>query len=270
MSLSIELTADNITTLCNKSEGRDKVARFFQFAARAILGLIALRRPKSRASLRALEDKARSLMAQLAVARRTHRWGKEIPVVKGIIGNLPLAISTPFGSSEFADRSLELLQKLSLSAFLIIDHVGWLKQIKVLSGGKRAGTGTIQLGLKFFCASNFFAMLYELKKRRDARAEKSESSSKQSKCIENAIKHAMLVVQMAHLSRLYETHDSLVGFLGMLTSGMDVLAQWPAKGGNPTLTLGSKKRSFVSSGSPKPRRCGSLTVCTAQGCSAPA
>jgi hypothetical protein len=119
------------------------------------------------------------------------------------------------------------MQKVTLSTFLIIDHVGWLKQVKLLRGGKRAGTGTIQLGLTFFCASNLIGMLYQLKKLHDARAQKEPA--KQQKCTENALKHAMLVVQTAHLSRTYETHDALVGFLGMITSGMDVLAQWPAK-----------------------------------------
>lgn len=195
--------------------------------------------------------------------------------MKSVIGSLPLAISTPLWSSDFADQSLELLQKVTLAVFLVIDHVGWLKQLKVLSGGKRAGTGTIQLGLKFFCASNLVAMIHQLKKRRDARAEKPQSPNKQVKCTENALKHGMLVVQMAHLSRMYESHDALVGFLGMITSAMDVASQWPAKVAAPKVTLGmgSKKCSFV--GSPKvagrrPNRVGSLTVCTPKGCSAPA
>lgn len=168
-------------------------------------------------------------MKQLAGARRTHRWCKEIPVIQNIIQNFPISISIsrPLAIPDLTDRALELMQKVTLATFLIIDHVGWLKQVKLLRGGKRAGTGTIQLGLTFFCASNLFGMLYQVKKLHDARAEKENTT--QQKCIENALKHAMLVVQTAHLSRTYETHDALVGFLGMITSGMDVLAQWPAK-----------------------------------------
>ncbi|CAK0838929.1 unnamed protein product, partial [Prorocentrum cordatum] len=120
------------------------------------------------------------------------------------------------------------------ATFLMIDHVGWLKQVKVLGGGKRAGTGTIQLGLKFFCLSNFIGALFQLKKMRDSAAKARESgesgSCEQSKkCAQNAFKHALLVLQTAHLSRLRETHDALVGAAGVVTSAMDVMAQWPEK-----------------------------------------
>jgi hypothetical protein len=227
MASTIELSIVNFNALCTKSEGRDKLARFFQYAARTILGLIAMKRPNAGTRLFLLQEYAGNVMKQLAGARRTHRWCKEIPVIQNIIQSVPVSISRPLAIPDLTDRVLELMQKVTLSTFLIIDHVGWLKQVKLLRGGKRAGTGTIQLGLTFFCASNLLGMLYQLKKLHDARAEKG--NSKQQKCTENALKHAMLVVQTAHLSRTYETHDALVGFLGMITSGMDVLAQLPVK-----------------------------------------
>jgi len=39
----------------------------------------------------------------------------------------------------------------------------------------------------------------------------------------------LLMLQTAHLSRVYETSDVLVGLAGIITSGMDVMAQWPVR-----------------------------------------
>lgn len=220
------LTIGNFNATLTKSEGRDKAARTAQFMCRFIIGLTM--NSKVDTSLKKLNDNARSLMVQLAGARRTHRWCKEFPVVQSIPKTLE--ISNPI------DRIIEVLQKATLATFLIIDHVGWLKQVKILSGGKRAGTGTIQLGLKFFCASNFMAglshckKLYELNSSAKS-ADEKEISSRRSTCFQNAAKHFMLVIQTLHLSRLYETNDTLIGFLGVITSLQDFLTSWP-KGGS--------------------------------------
>jgi hypothetical protein len=230
-----ELSVATFNALMGKSEGRDKLARFFQYFARAFIGFAGMTSLKKGTALHSLNEQATNIMKQLAGARRTHRWCKEFPVIKGIIQSLPRQISLPADWWAFCERSLQMLQQCTLATFLVIDHVGWLKQVKVLSGGKRAGTGTIQLGLKFFCASNFVGALFQLKKLRDASAQaKDESdgnarSAEQSRCAQNAFKHALLVLQTAHLSRLYESHDAIVGLAGMISSTMDVLGQWPEK-----------------------------------------
>merc|ERR1712039_921922 len=151
-----------------------------------------------------VEGHARTAMTQLAGARRTHRWCKEFPVIQSIPKSLTIA--------DPIDRMLDLCQKISLATFMIIDHFGHMKQWKLLKGGKRAGAGTVQLGLKFFCLSNFIGAVVQAKK-----------------CVETIVKHLLLVLQTAHLSRLRETHDALVGVAGMVTSSMDVMTQWPAK-----------------------------------------
>jgi hypothetical protein len=224
-------------TLVGKSEGRDKLARFVQYMARAFIGFAGMTALKKGTRLYELNEQAANIMKQLAGARRTHRWCKEFPVIKSIIqGGIPAQISAPTNLSAFLEKSMDLLQKCTLATFLVIDHVGWLKQVKVLSGGKRAGTGTIQLGLKFFCASNLLGALMQLKKAGDAQAQAKDAkddgkaaNKECAKCTQNAFKHALLVLQTAHLSRLRESHDALVGVAGMVTSAMDVLAQWPER-----------------------------------------
>jgi hypothetical protein len=213
------LTIDNFNASCQKAEGRDKLARFFQYAARFILGLTA--NSKAGTRLKMLNDNARSLMVQLANARRTHRWCKEFPVIQSI--PKALQIQNP------VDMILELAQKTTLATFMIIDHIGMLKQMKILSGGKRAGTGTIQLGLSWFCFSNLIAAIIQGKKLAKQISNGGEKDTTQSRrgYVETIAKHLFLVVQTAHLSRVYETNDKLVGFLGMITSIQDFLPQWP-------------------------------------------
>lgn len=228
MSVPVELTVANFTILCGKSEGRDKLARFAQYAARALVGFITAARPVKGSQLYELNEQAGNVMKNLAMARRTHRWCKEFPVIQGILQGLPTIIPKQLTISSISDKALDLLQKVTLATFLVIDHIGWLKQMKILKGGRRAGTGTIQLGLTFFCASNFLGMLLQGKKALDL-GDAPDKKTQRRKCFENAMKHAFLVVQTAHLSRSYETHDGLVGILGMVTSAMDVFAQWPTK-----------------------------------------
>ncbi|CAE8718129.1 unnamed protein product, partial [Polarella glacialis] len=142
-----ETTFADFNVLCTKAEGRDKLARLTQYVARAIVGGLAVMAPTSGSLFAKLEGHARTVMVQLASARRTHRWCKEFPVIQSIPQLFQLA--------DPIDRAFELLQKISLATFMITDHIGQLKQWKILSGGKRSGTGTVQLGLKFFCFSNF-------------------------------------------------------------------------------------------------------------------
>lgn len=227
------MSVATFNTLLSKSEGRDKLARLMQYLARTIIGFAGMATIKKGTVLFEINEQATNIMKQLAGARRTHRWCKEFPVIKNIVQTVPRQICAPVDWGAALDRGLDLLQKCSLATFLVIDHVGWLKQVKVLGGGKRAGTGTIQLGLKFFCLSNFLGVLFQMKKIKDAAVKARESGepggAEQSKCAQNAFKHALLVLQTAHLSRLRETHDAIVGAAGVVTSAMDVLSQWPEK-----------------------------------------
>jgi len=253
------LSVATFNALLSKSEGRDKLARLMQYLARTIIGCAGMATIKKGTFLFKLNEQATNIMKQLAGARRTHRWCKEFPVIKSIVTTFPRQLCAPVDWDAALERGLDLLQKCSLATFLMIDHVGWLKQVKVLGGGKRAGTGTIQLGLKFFCLSNFIGALFQLKKMRDAAAKARESgesgSCEQSKkCAQNAFKHALLVLQTAHLSRLRETHDALVGAAGVVTSAMDVMAQWPEKKA-PAKPIADAKLSADAKAKPRSGAC---------------
>mmetsp|Transcript_42880 Transcript_42880/g.133894 ORF Transcript_42880/g.133894 Transcript_42880/m.133894 type:complete len:261 (-) Transcript_42880:86-868(-) len=233
MAPGAELNVTNFNALVLKSEGRDKLARAAQYAARMIVGLTQMGHLQAGTRIYWVNELAGNIMKQLASARRAHRWCKEFPVIQSIVQSLPGEIPDRSSLSfrEVADGALELAQRVTLASFMLIDHVGWLKQVKLLSGGERAGTGTIQLGLKFFGASNFLSVLVQLRKLRDARRteEGTAGAQKQQFLAKNAFKHGLLVIQCAHLSRTYETHDAFVGFIGVISSVMDMLTQWPEK-----------------------------------------
>lgn len=210
-------SVSNVSALLAKSEGRDKAARLVQYLARLILGLTS---GTQSCILMKLNERAKSIMIALAAARRVHRWGKEFPVVQ--------SISTALKTPDVVDRVLEVTQKVTLATFMMVDHVGWLKQLKVISHGKRAGSGTIQLGLSYFCYSNICSTLIQLKRLYQLeRCSPKHNDDNRHSLYQNIMKHAFLVVQMAHLSRLYETSDATVGFLGVFTSFQDMMAQWP-------------------------------------------
>ncbi|CAE8709271.1 unnamed protein product [Polarella glacialis] len=81
---------------------------------------------------------------------------------------------------------------------------------------------------RFFCFSNFIGVLYQLKKINDMGG-KEEKAPQRRKCAETAVKHALLILQTAHLSLLWQSHDGIVGLAGIVTSWMDLIAQLPAK-----------------------------------------
>jgi len=222
LAMAAPLTITNITTLLAKSEGRDKVGRFCQYGCRMIVGLASLQTLKADTPLYLLHERAGNVMKQLASARRVHRWCKEFPVIQAIIASLPTEVPRQICVRDVCWKTVELMQKVTLATFMICDHVGWLKQVKILKGGKRAGTGTIQLGLKFFGVANFLAAVLAVRT-----AQNEGDQAKRGKAIKTWFKHLLLCGQCAHLSRTYESHDAFVGVLGMITSGMDVQAQWP-------------------------------------------
>merc|ERR1719350_1912 len=73
------LTVDTFNALCTKSEGRDKVARFFQYFFRTFIGFAGMQKLTAGTQLYQLHEQAGNIMKQLASARRCHRWCKEVP-----------------------------------------------------------------------------------------------------------------------------------------------------------------------------------------------
>lgn len=208
-----EFNLTNVIVFMNKSEGRDKLARAVQFGARGLVGLttkLGLEDPK----IRLINGRSNNLMSTLALARRSHRWCKEFPVIQAIPASLKIA--------DPVAMVLDTAQKCTLASFLIIDHYGWLKQAKVLNGKAQ---DTIWFGLKFFMVSNAISVVYNMYKLQKTDASKVEERKKLRKLI---AKHAMITIQICHVSNTRKIGDLWVGILGVITSTMDAMEQWPA------------------------------------------
>lgn len=185
-----QLSLANISTVLQTYEGRDKTARFIQFAARFIVGLLA--RARGDAVLRFREE-TRKLLAAMTAARRTFRLGRELPVI----------LSMTADQTSLWDKVLELTQKAALVIYFVVDHVGWWKQVH---RGVKSGSKTIQLGLKWLAISSFISVAIGLRKLKDD-SEGTESKAQGW----NILRDGLVAVQALHLSRWMEIGDTVVG-----------------------------------------------------------
>eukprot|EP00930_Biecheleria_cincta_P061301 TRINITY_DN46877_c0_g1_i1.p1 TRINITY_DN46877_c0_g1~~TRINITY_DN46877_c0_g1_i1.p1 ORF type:complete len:274 (-),score=48.39 TRINITY_DN46877_c0_g1_i1:115-936(-) len=218
--VAAEVCLSTIVAVCQTYEGRDKLVRFFQFGSRAVMGSTARRVGSFSGKV---NDDARTLMVNLAGARRAFRWGRELPVL--------LSLQQTFKLPDLADQALDFLQKTSLLMFFFIDHVGWL--IQTFQENRR-GLKTIQLGLKYLVVSSVIAVVSGARKLRRSlvsanHATIQERTSERNKNLFTIIRNGLLALQVAHLSRWWETSDVLVGTLGMVTSIMDIAVVWPQR-----------------------------------------
>lgn len=203
---------------CSKSEGRDKIARIAQYGCRTITGLAQVIEPEAGSSLKAVSDKAPEVMKNLAMARRTHRWCKEFPVI--------MSIPKSFEIPGTMDRILDLVQKVSLASFMIIDHIAWLKQVKVLKPGKRSAPETVQLGLKCLFVSNAIAAFVGWKKLNNTTNDE-KNAGKRQELKKGILRSLLCVIQNLHTSKLKEFHDLPVGLAGVASSYIDTMKVWP-------------------------------------------
>merc|ERR1712113_1085335 len=174
--------------------------------------------PAKGSAFRDIADKAPEVMKNLAMARRTHRWCKEFPVIQSI----PKSLDIP-GS---LDRILDLVQKVFLASFMIIDHIGWLKQCKVIKDGKRTAAETIQLGLKCLFVSNATAAIVGLKKLNNT-ADDDKNADKRKDLKKGILRSVLCVIQNIHTSKMAEFHDLPVGLCGVASSYIDTMKVWP-------------------------------------------
>lgn len=162
-------------------------------------------------------------MVALAGARRTFRWGRELPVL--------LSMKQTFKLPDLTERTLDFMQKTSLLMFFFTDHVGWL--IQTFQENRR-GLKTIQLALKYLVVSSLIAVVSGARRLRESLSSTNDATieerlAERNNSLFGIIRNGLLALQVAHLSRWLETSDVLVGALGMVTSMMDIALVWPQK-----------------------------------------
>lgn len=211
-----DLSLTGVNGLLGKAEGRDKLARVFQYGSRMIVGMVELSGAPKGSALMELKDRAGDVQKTLGGARRTHRWGKEIPLIQGLPKSMELLKTSP------VDWFLEMVQKINQLGYLLCDHLAWLKQQKIVTSGASAAD-TIKRGMAFFLVCNGTAAIINFKKYN-----KEKDEGKKSTALTATFKHLLICIQCAHNSAIYETHNALVGFTGVLSSLIDTRTQWPA------------------------------------------
>merc|ERR1712107_405783 len=55
------------------------------------------------------------------------------------------------------------------------------------------------------------------------------------------VRNSLLAIQVAHLSRWWETSDVLVGLMGVITSIMDIAPVWPKQQTTPKFAVAPSK-----------------------------
>merc|ERR1740129_1837334 len=167
----------HIWKFISKAEARDKVGRIVQYACRGLQGFLA-HMPASSA-LQAYKPAIAEIQTTLAWARRTHRWGKEMPHIP----KLAKAIT--------AGNVLDITQSAVLVTFLVQDHIYWLLKVGLLKFKVYTPVQWHRRNLRFITFShvlNFSACVREIRKIRSKQEKGDPEFSGSDKAIEKADK----------------------------------------------------------------------------------
>eukprot|EP00747_Dinoflagellata_sp_TGD_P193850 gnl/TRDRNA2_/TRDRNA2_60582_c0_seq1.p1 gnl/TRDRNA2_/TRDRNA2_60582_c0~~gnl/TRDRNA2_/TRDRNA2_60582_c0_seq1.p1 ORF type:complete len:363 (+),score=50.55 gnl/TRDRNA2_/TRDRNA2_60582_c0_seq1:84-1172(+) len=206
--------------LLQSYEGRDRIARAFQYAAKLVVGCT---KNSSSPGVQEVRSFAARACVSLSGSRRTFRWGKEVPVAL----QFARCLTEPMDP---ATRILEISQMASLLAFLLLDHIGSLMQVRF---GLKGGAKTIRLSLGCLTVSCLLSMASSTKTFASlspapySQQENREVAEKRRTHAVMILRNGLMALQTAHLSALFTTHDIFVGLIGILTSLIDIGKIWP-------------------------------------------
>lgn len=127
---------------------------------------------------------------------------------------------------------------MSLIAFFLTDHYLWLQKAKIIKSGQPGET--LKTAMKFFLLThtlNFALQMKKLKEMLDSAGTPKYSEDKKNAILQQCVKSLLMMVQAAHLSGVFETNNTLVGFAGVISSGIDCKQMWDAE----TLAVSKKQ-----------------------------
>ncbi|KAF4672415.1 hypothetical protein FOL47_000582 [Perkinsus chesapeaki] len=194
-------------------EVKDKLLRGAQYFARMCGGILL---ESSDPASKELYKQIKLVQGLLGDSRRTFRWFKELAVIP--------TIPSEFKKKSEFDRTLGVASKTLLVAFLLTDRVLWLQKLGLVRRDSKPAD-TLKLCMKFFTLMHLvnFAMAYKKYRQEVAlQGEIGHNAEQESAQLQLAVKSLLLAVQGLHNSGWFETHDSFVGALGVVTCGMDM------------------------------------------------
>lgn len=217
---------EHIWKFISKAEARDKTGRVVQYFCRFLQGAIA-HMPQS-SPLHLIKPIVAEVQSTLAWARRTHRWGKEMPHVP-VLGQ---AISK--------GDVLEAAQRMVLITFLVQDHVYWLLKVGILKFSNYSAIQWHRRNLRFITFSHVLNFSLCLREIREIRAKqlagdpKYSGSTQSQRAAESQIydnkrmlvRYTLTFIQMLHVSQVKIMDDWYIGLMGMVSSYIDASKQW--------------------------------------------
>jgi len=216
----------HIWKFVSKAEARDKTGRIVQYGCRAIQGFMELLAPEH--PLLAWKKIVAEVQTTLAWARRTNRWGKELP-------HIPV-----LGEAFCSGDILEFSQRAVLITFLVQDHIYWLLKVGIFKFEKYSAIQWHRRNLRFITLShvlNFSLCLREVSRIRERQRLSDPKYSGSEQALKKAesdvydnrrmmLRYVLTFFQMLHVSQVKKLHDSYVGIFGMLSSYIDASKQW--------------------------------------------
>jgi len=216
----------HIWKFISKAEARDKVGRIVQYACRSIQGFLA--HMPATAALQAYKPAVAEVQTTLAWARRTHRWGKELPHIPAL------------GDAISSGDLLEVAQRTVLITFLVQDHVYWLLKVGLLRFKNYSAIQWHRRNLRFITLShvlNFSLCCREIRRIRDRQVRGDPKYSGSDEALAKAesdiydnkrmlVRYSLTFLQMLHVSQVKVLDDWYVGIMGMISSYIDASKQW--------------------------------------------
>jgi len=216
----------HIWKFISKAEARDKVGRVVQYGCRFLQGWCA--HMAKDFWLNAWIPMIKEVQTTLAWARRTNRWGKELPHIPGL------------GEALSKGDWLEATQKTILITFLVQDHIYWCLKMGLLKFQQYTAIEWHRRNLRFITVSHVFnfALCVRDIKRIRAKQENGDPSvtgsaqalqSADDKIKENKMmmfRYVLTFIQMFHVSGMKQMDDWYIGIMGMMSSAIDASKQW--------------------------------------------
>lgn len=209
-----------------KSEFRDKVGRVVQYACRGLQGFLA--HQSKDFWLQQYLPAIAETQTTLAWARRTNRWGKEMPHIPTL------------GKALASGDWLQAVQSSVLITFLVQDHIYFLLKVGILKFQQYKAIEWHRRNLRFITLShvlNFSLNVREISRIRAKQEKQDPSVSGSPEALEKAdqmiraeklmmFRYVLTFIQMVHVSGVKQFDDWYIGIMGMISSGIDASKQW--------------------------------------------
>uniref|UniRef100_A0A7S4VHC8 Uncharacterized protein n=1 Tax=Alexandrium monilatum TaxID=311494 RepID=A0A7S4VHC8_9DINO len=216
----------HIWKFISKAEARDKVGRIVQYGCRGLQG--ALTHLPESFPLQPYKSVVAEVQTTLAWARRTHRWGKEMPHIPAL------------GEAISNCDVLEACQRAVLITFLVQDHIYWLLKVGILKFKSYSAIQWHRRNLRFITLShvlNFSLCVREVMRIKEKQKQNDPKYSGSKEAVEKAesaiydnqrmmVRYFLTFFQMLHVSQVKVMDDTYIGLFGMISSYIDASKQW--------------------------------------------